>query len=192
MVSEWDGSWKEEDFANAYRNWLADYMEAEGYSILFDVLHDTEFEWDHVRFPRDSDREADGRYLRLRFSDESGMDIMEDWLAWPCSFLEFLIALACAIDDKIMYDPDTPEGPWTWFWEMMANCGLKTCTDEWMMEAGMSGWKKVSEITKTITGRRYEYNGNLGLFPLRRPEMDQRSVEIWYQANAYFIEKYFE
>ena len=40
--------------------------------------------------------------------------------------------------------------------------------------------------------RDFDYNGYPGMFPLRKPIMDQRSVETWYRANAYMIEEYFE
>ena len=192
MASEWADVWKLEDFSNAYMNWMMEEMHAEDYGMLFDVLHDAEFEWDHRKAPRDADRAADGRYLRLRFANESGMDIWEDWLEWPCSFLEFMVALAYSIDDKIMYDPVRPDGPSLWFWDMMRNCGLDRYDDDNMMRGGMLSHMMVSETVTMIMKRRYEYNGNKGPFPLRHPEMDQREVEVWYQANAYYTEKYFD
>ena len=194
MVSEWAEVWKTEDFANAYRNWMLESMHAERYSILFDILHDTEFTWSE-RVPRDADREADGRYLRLRFVNGSDSDIMEDWLevmdvTWPASFLEFLIALAYSIDDKIMYDPERPDQASLWFWEMLDNVGLARYDDVTMFHEGMLAWAIVTETVDRILQRRYEYDGGGGLFPLRSPKMDQRNVEIWYQANAYMIENY--
>lgn len=191
MISEWADSWRVEDFSNAYRNWLQETMNADGYSILFDILYDTKFTWSH-RIPRDGDRASDGRYLRLRFANEAGLDIWSDWLddSWPCSFLEFLIALSYSIDDKMMYDPEKPEQAAEWFWEMLSNMGIASYSDERLLQEGMLGWMTVSAIIDKVLGRRYEYNGNGGLFPLRRPAMDQRNVEIWYQANAYMIENY--
>lgn len=191
MVSEWEDTWELEDFSNAYRNWMTETMGARRYRILFDLLHDTRFEWDS-RIPRDEDRASCGRYLRLRFSDESGMRVLGTWLDMPCSFLEFLIGLAYSIEEKIMYDPTVKDQPAKWFWDMMSNIGLDKYTDEYMMREGVLAYGYVSEIADRVMKRRYEYNGYLGLFPLRKPEMDQRKVEIWYQANAYFIEKYFE
>lgn len=191
MVSEWADSWKLENFSNAYRNWMLREMHADRYSILFDILHDTEFTWSS-KLPRDSDREADGRYLRLRFANSSDLDIWEDWLSpsWPCSFLEFLIALSYSIDDKIMYDPGKPDQASEWFWEMMGNAGLSRFDDKTLMNESSLGWALVYETVERVMGRRYDYNGNGGLFPLKKPKMDQRRVEIWYQANAYMIENY--
>ena len=191
-VSEWADTWELEDFSNAYRNWLETSMNAQGYSILFDLLHDTKFEWSR-KIPRDSDRSEDGRYLRLRFANEAGLDIWDEWLddTWPCSFLEFLVALAYSIDDKMMYDPEKPDQAAEWFWEMMSNMDLAKYDDQRMLQGGMLAWFLVSETVDKVMGRRYDYNGNGGLFPLRKPAMDQRKVEIWYQANAYMIENYF-
>lgn len=191
MISEQDDVWRLEDFSNAYRNWLQDSMCADSYSILFDLLHDIEFEWS-PKIPRDSDRATDGRYLRLRFANESGMEIWQSWLgeSWPCSFLEFLVALSYSIDDKIMYDPEKPHQASRWFWEIMGNLGLDKYDDAKMLRDSMLAWYYVVEIAERVMRRRYDYNGNGGLFPLKRPAMDQKKVEIWYQANAYMIEGY--
>lgn len=186
------GDWKLEDFANAYRNWIYSRMLGKGYGILFDFLHDTPFEWDTRKLPRDGDRAADGQYLRLRFADESGWDFEDEWLDWPCSFLEFLVALAFTIEDSIMYDPSEPNREHEWFWLMMKNIGLDKFDDDRMLAGGTLAMSLVSETCNRVMKRRYDYNGAKGLFPLRNPAMDQRDVEIWYQANAYFIEEYFE
>ena len=185
------GEWVAVNFENAYTNWMLTRMHAGNYGMLFDILNDTPFEWDR-KIPRDSDREADGRYLRLRFSNESGIEIVDDILEKPCSFLEFAIALAYAIDDRIMYDAENPEQAADWFWMMLENIGLDKYTDEYLMANGLPAHMYVNEITDRVMKRRYEYNGYLGMFPLAKPEMDQRKVEIWYQANAYFIERFFE
>lgn len=191
MVSEWADSWAVEDFSNAYRSWMQDRMHAPNHGILFDILHDTEFTWSRD-IPRDADRAADGRHLRWMFAKETGEDFRDEWAEWPCSFLEFLIALAFSIDEKIMYDPSKPDQISTWFWLMMENVGLDKYDDETLMRDGMLGYMLVGETTSRVMKRRYDYNGSGGLFPLRKPKMDQRKVEIWYQLNAYFIEEYFE
>lgn len=191
MNPEWEDSWRVEDFANAYRNWMEDTMDARGYGILLDVLHDTEFFWDsHI--PRDADRADDGRYLRERFSEETGTEMPDEWMDWPCSFLEFLVALAYEIDDKIMYDADHPEQVREWFWTMLSNIGLDVYDNDRMLAMGSAAYKEISTVLEDVMARKYGYNGYPGIFPLSKPAMDQRNVEIWYQANAYFIERYFE
>lgn len=180
-----------ENFGNAYRNWMQKRMHADNYGILFDFLYDTEFRWDR-RIPRDSDRASDGRSLRAKFAEEEGTTMPEGCEDHPCSFLEFAVALAYAIDDDIMYDPDNPEQVATWFWLMLDNMGLSKFTDARMVIDGMYAYDRVTEIVDVVMERKYAYNGHPGMFPLRKPEMDQRRVEIWYQANAYFIENFFE
>lgn len=183
--------WAVEDFENAYRNWISSRMRAKEYSVLFDLLYDMEFEWD-PDIPRDGDRAADGRYLREQFADECGMRMNPMYLDWPCSFLEFLVAMAFSIEESMMYDPDSDQDESTWFWLMMENMGLDKYDDNAMLAGAQAAYLRVVETVNMVMRRRYDYNGYPGMFPLRKPVMDQRKVEIWYQANAYFIENYFE
>ena len=186
-----DEGWLAENFENAYRNWLLEKMHASRYGILFDFLYDTEFVWDPA-IPRDSDRAENGKYLRETFSEESLMPMPGWYMDEPCNFLEFAVALAMAIDDSMMYDAENPEQAADWFWMMMSNLDLDRYDDEAMLQGGQVAYLTVSEKVNMVMQRRYDYNGYPGMFPLRKPAMDQRKVEIWYQANAYFIENYFE
>ena len=185
-----DDGWSIENFGNAYRNWLMERMRAQDYGILFDYLYDTEFTW-KKDIPRDADRASDGRLLRLRFGEEANLDIPDGCLEHPCSFLEFLVGLAYEIDDLIMYDADNPDQAADWFWMMSSNIGLTPYRDVKMVIDGKYAYECVNEIISRVIERTYDYNGDKGLFPLRHPEMDQRKVEIWYQANAYMIENFF-
>ena len=183
--------WELENFGNAYRRWLVDRMDAKGYDILFDYLYDVEYRW-APDIPRDSDRESDGRDLRRRFSEETGVQLPFGWKDQPCSFLEFAAALAFAIDDEIMYDPCNPEQVSEWFWMMMENLGLDIYDNHMMLENSAASYEAVDSIVEMEMAREFDYNGYPGMFPLRKPIMDQRSVETWYRANAYMIEEYFE
>ena len=40
-----------------------------------------------------------------------------------------------------------------------------------------------------ILNRRYAWDGSGGLFPLMRPDGDQRTEELWSQMNSYVLEK---
>lgn len=179
------------NFWNAYRNWLGAKMDGGDHSILFDIMMDTKFVWSED-IPRDEDRAADGRYLRLRFAEEEDLEIPDEILGYPCSFLEFLVALAYSIEDEIMYDPEEPDRASEWFWTMMRNAGLSQYDDAMMLGGRTLTDQLASSCIDKIMKRRYEPNGDKGLFPLKHPAVDQRDVEIWYQANAYFIEEYFE
>ncbi|MFZ1684153.1 MAG: hypothetical protein WAU88_08510, partial [Candidatus Zixiibacteriota bacterium] len=46
----------------------------------------------------------------------------------------------------------------------------------------------IDEVLNRVIFRTYDARGNGGLFPLRRPQRDQREVELWYQASAYLLE----
>lgn len=184
------GGWATENFANAYRQWIVDRMNASRYTILFDYLYDVPFKWS-TNIPRDADREADGRWLRHVFSSESGLELPYGALDWPASFLEVTVALAMAIEDKIMYDPDTPENEVDWFWEMFENADLTRATNDWMLDAPGLAQSWVGERVNAIMERRYSKNGDGGFFPLEFCPDDQREEELWYQANEYFAERYF-
>ena len=175
-----------EDFYSAYRNWMVEGMRAYDYTILFDILHDIEFEW---VLPEDANRASEGIYLRAQFEYEDHMRLPDGWDSYPCSFLEFLIALAECMENDIMYDPDSGSEPSIWFWMMMRNCGLSKFTDGYLLRHGGVAGKEVERIVDKIMFRRFDRNGNGGLFPMESSRKDQRFVEFWYQMNDYVLEK---
>lgn len=184
--------WEEENFKNAYMSWIFNSMRADGYQILFDILYDTEFDWDHERVPMDANRESDGRYLRERFLEESEAEIPVPfgYLEWPASFLEVLVALAYRVDDQIMYDPNPDYGPWTWFWEWMENAGFDIHTDHELLAGNMLSYMVVGERVAKILERRYGTDGDGGFFPLEHPSSNQKTEEMWNQACSYMAERY--
>ena len=177
-------AWDVENFSNAYRVWLMDRMDASEYSILFDVLYSVEFTW---TLPMDANRADDGRYLRDRFEQESGLECREEWLEWDCSFLEMLVGLAFEIEEQVLYDGYLGDRTAVWFHGMLKNLGLGICTDEWMLDTPGSDWY-VREVAKRVIDRDYDASGFGGIFPLKHPSEDQREVELWYQAAAYILE----
>ena len=177
--------WEMENFANAYRNWLCVTMHGESYRILFDILYDTEYTW---ILPEDEHRAASGRYLRERFESETGLRCEEEWTEWPCSFLEMMVGLAYAME-SILYDPARADGAYIWFWEMMENVGLAELTDDVMLGGAQNRWRYVDSVCRQVCQRTYDSQGHGGLFPMRHPSEDQRNVELWFQMQAYTIEK---
>jgi hypothetical protein len=180
-MTEWADSLNIENFSNAYRNWLMDKMGGEDYRILFDILYDTRFYW---VLPRDSNRADKGRYLRVTFSNESGLEYEEEFSEWPCSMLEMLVGLAFSIE-TIMYDPDEGDRSQEWFWMMVGNLGLDIFDDRTILENGSAALSFIDDTCRTFMDRSYCFNGIGGLFPLPNTNEDQRKVELWYQANAY-------
>lgn len=178
-----------ETFSTWYMEWMVRTMHGDKHRILFDILHNMEFKWN---MEWDEHRASDGRNLRNRFASESESDFdMDDATDWPCSVLEMLVALAYSIEDTIMYDYEKGDRTHIWFWTMMRNIGLDFCTDEWMMQKGKDGVEYIDDVWRKVAERRYEANGCGGLFPLKEPAENQQDVELWFQANAYFIENAF-
>jgi hypothetical protein len=129
----------------------------------------------------DENRSEDGKQL---WEDWSGEELNEEA---QCSVLEMLIGLAKRIDYILA---DSREGDRTakWFWEMVGNLGLEEFTDRDLVDERRN--YNNDRILDILIERLYSASGRGGLFPLRRPDEDQRRVEIWYQMQAYLEENY--
>lgn len=127
----------------------------------------------------------DGLDLRYEFlSQHPPLRADRDWLELDCSMLEMLIALAIRAD----FETDTGAiagGVEGWFWKFMDNVRLSQYIDA-LINAKSLG--VIDRTLETINNRTYKPNGRGGLFPLRKPQKDQREVELWYQLSAYLLE----
>lgn len=131
--------------------------------------------------PNDDNRAADGVALREEFLEGVGRHIRdEDWLELECSILEMLIALAKRFD----FQEDG--GVENRFHEMLQNLELDHLTDQAFHERHLG---VVRNKIRILNERTYGKNGKGGLFPLQNPDEDQREVEIWYQFQAYCMER---
>lgn len=148
---------------------------AKTYWSLLRQLFKTEFVW---IVPNDDNRVEDGRDLRHEFLAENGVtEVDPSWMDLGCSFFEMLIGLS----RRLAFEAEgEPRG---WFWHMLENSELADHTDK-NYDEGV-----VTDIVAGIIWRTYHYNGAGGLFPLDHPERDQRDVELWYQFNAYLLER---
>jgi hypothetical protein len=146
------------------------------YWRLLRQLYTKEFVW---FVPNDDNRATEGRDLREEFLETSGLDIVdENWMTLGCSFLEMLISLSRRLEFE------TRTGAREWFWCLLRNLGLGDVTDA--VENPQP--ETIDEILNAVIWRTYQFNGQGGLFPLLKPDRDQRQVELWYQLNAYLIE----
>jgi hypothetical protein len=147
---------------------------------LFNQLYLKEFIW---FIPNDDNRLEDGRVLREEFLDTH--DISEADLFWPgqkCSVLEMLVALTRRFAFLAGGDPRNH------FWLFLRNLSFPPCSDrDYSRNPAVE--REIDEILDRFIWRTYDYNGSGGLFPLMHPPRDQRNTEIWYQMNAYVIEK---
>lgn len=78
-----------------------------------------------------------------------------------------------------MDDPRFGDRTSHWFWGMVINLGLGSMTDE------LYNRRTVDESIDILLERRYEPNGEGGLFKVRNCKYDLRDVEIWYQLCWY-------
>lgn len=177
------------EFELDYFYWLCSLVAEDdvhsNYGYLLNQLFDIEF---YSILGNDDDRGADGKMLRSEFVEIEGYDEedVEDYIPGPCRMLEMLIALArrMAFDtaEKKHHDKSV-----RWFWELISNLGLDGLTDDKFFE--LHGIELVDKKMKKLLDRKYSKKGKGGLFPLKRTEIDQRGVEIWYQMSAYLAEK---
>lgn len=168
-----------------YFHWLCHIVRADvpanSYWELCRVLYEEPFV---PRVANDDNRATDCEVLRDEF--ESLVAYPEyPFRAKPCRFLEMMIALAWRIQDS-MCDPEDDRRV-EWFWTMVDNLRLADLKDSrWKY---MDGRDEVRKAVARVNDRTYSRNGDGGLFPLEYPMRDQRKVELWYQANAYLLEK---
>lgn len=142
---------------------------------LATCLFKKEFIW---FVPNDDNRVEDGRYLRYEFIEDLGLeDIDPDWMELGCSMLELMIGLSRRLSFQDEGEPSE------WFWHLIKNLGLR------YSDRGRFPNEVVEEVLDSVIWRAYEPNGDGGFFPLRRPDRDQRDVELWYQLNAYLLER---
>jgi len=171
---------------DAYFEWLYSQVGsvtnrnlAKTYWTLLRLLHQKEFTWSNVVM--DENRAHDGRDLRLEFLRSTGTELGKDdthWMDYGCSMLELLIALS----RKLAFEGEGEAS--AWFWELVGNLGLDECTD-----ANPPDAKIVNLILDKVVERDYSPNGAGGLFPLENANEDQTHIELWYQANAYLLER---
>lgn len=132
--------------------------------------------------PNDDNRVSDGIYLRDEFVSSIPEVVgVAEWFDLDCSFLEMMIGLSRRLSFEAEGEPRD------WFWHLLKNLGITPrCADaHYNTEIA----KHVEEALDRVIWRTYRYNGQGGLFPLAHPDRDQRKVELWYQLNAYLLER---
>lgn len=170
----------------AYYCWLVgllgnDYL-LNNYQKLLWKLYLTEFYWE---LDYDSNRAADGLYLRKLFEREHGLAMDGRILGNEnCSVLEMMIALARDAENEIMHDPDLGDRTGEWFWVMIQNLGLDSFDDY-----GFFG-EEVDRILYIFMHHLYAPDGYGGAFPCFGIERDMRKTDLWWQMNAYLEEHY--
>lgn len=128
--------------------------------------------------PNDDNRGSDGIALRREFlrSDRT-LQATREWMLEESSVLEMLIGLA----RHLAFEMDGEVGEW--FWQLIDNLGL-TRLDDRRFHSGV-----IEQTVERLVERKYSSDGTGGLFPLQEPHNDQRQVELWFQMEAYLLER---
>jgi len=146
----------------------------------------------HINFydlvPNDGNRAKDGKKLRERYFDETGIRDCE-CLEGECSVFEMLVALSERMD-YILWESRLGRRTDKWFWEMIQNMGLELFDGSDGREERERKHYKDQEKVDRMLSRHYFWTGRGGLFPLKMGNVDQRNVEIWYQMMSYIEENY--
>lgn len=164
-----------------YLTWLMKLVEKdknEEYRFLLEVLWKKEF-YSLVNY--DDNRAQEGMSLR----SEAGFDHENDDFG-PCRCLEMLIFLAKRCEFQL-YNTENEASLRDIFWEFIRNLGLEKYSK--MGWNGANVYFEIDEILNIWLERRYDQDGFGGIFPLKAAEKDQNQVEIWYQMQAYLLEK---
>lgn len=180
------GTEKQQDsIRGGYFLWLCAKVERRENADKRSCLH---FLFEKEFYPvirNDENRVADGLYLRQLFSDEAGVDAVDILQTYPCSMLEVMISLSNRMEYEV------GDRVQTWFWRLVENLGLIIAP---MSDPDDRTARLVShendKIVNTFLKRMYKASGKGGLFPLRHATVDQRTVELWSQMQAYLQERF--
>lgn len=168
-----------------YFEWLLNKAGVDDYRCLCSILHEVIF---YPIIEMDENRWEDGVKYRYDFANtmEEAEQINNE--LGGCTMFELILSLA----EKMSFDMQGSvfeAGTGKWFEELIGNLGLDMYTDSEIM-TNEDAYYEVTDILERVIFRRYKWNGEGGLFPLRDPDQDQRDVEIEIQRNLYLMENY--
>lgn len=187
---------KTDNLSQLYLEWLlrlinADNYQGKSYIKLCSLLNKIPF---NPIMKLDVNRNSDVQSL-LR---ETYIQSQSDWYrlnndeimelpTWPVSFLELIISLAMRIDLDFMREINGIDNTRIYFWVLVRNLGfLSFDDDDWNEDSIISVVNRLNIVQE----RKYDFNGNGGLFPLENAEIDQRNVQIWNQLCQFVSQKF--
>ena len=158
-----------------YYEWLVSQINIPNdktYWDLFEQMHNLEFVW---TVPNDDNRVRDGYDLRFEFlNNKSGrLDLV------GVTILEVLVILSRRVAFTAGGEPHN------WAWRLLKNIRLTRMYDPFTHQKS----NRVTDILEALVWRTYRPDGLGGFFPLKEPNEDQTKVEIWYQMNAFVLER---
>ena len=138
----------------------------------------------------DENRSYECKALRNDFADgydPDCIDILDEIYGEYGTMMELLVVLSEKMQYNLMdseYEADSSQ----WFKEMLQNSGLYECCNRSYEQEGYEEY--VIDILDRINYRKYGFDGEGGLFPLRWARQDQRYSELIVQMNNYIEENY--
>lgn len=151
------------------------------YTRLAEALHRLTFK---AVIDDDENRAMDGLQLRVDFMEAHGT-LGSSTNRGRCTMLEMIVALAKRIN-YLMGSENNPHHTGYWFFKIVENLGLMKLDDD--RYDILNGDFYVQDAADRLIFRLYDEDGKGGMFPLNNPSNDQRTVEIWYQMQAWLIE----
>ena len=169
-----------------YFEWLCKFVAGESYRHLLLYLDSVPFEAKH---DMDNNRIADGIKLRYKFAEDTGKTVEyvenEFDMSSTCSILELIISLAIRIEED-MSDPDYGDRTVIWFWEMIKSLGLyNMMVGEDYEDFLVLNTPTIQTIIEKFINLEYEPSGKGSLFTINNPDVDVRTLDIWYQMGLY-------
>jgi len=181
-----------------YLRWLEEFVVASNYKgksyiKLCNLLMKLPFIWS-PEIPLDENRKYDVQSLLRDLYIQSQSDwyrLEEDEILdfpnVPVSFLELIISLAMRIDMDFMREVNDVDNSRVYFWVIIKNLGFLKYDDESWTEDSII---EIVNRVNIVQDRKYDFNGNGGLFPLKEAKNDQRNVQIWNQLCNFVNEKF--
>jgi hypothetical protein len=161
-------------------------VEAHKFTKLLRELDSHDYIWLETR---DDNREYYGLQLRDIFTQCGGTH-HPSIANKRCSFLEFLIGMANRVEETLMDNPRYGNRRPDWFWMMVSNLELTRFDDS--KEFNLDVLNYIHGTIDRVLFRRFDANGDGGLFPLKSPKSDQRNTDFWTQLMLYLEENYHE
>jgi hypothetical protein len=149
------------------------------YWKVLKILFKKEFVW---LVANDENRIQDAYSIRVEFLLEQHLDVDPNWMELGCSVLELMVGLSRRLEFEA-----SKGGAHYWFWILMENIGFSTYNDRRRFTRRQLD--RIDDTLDSLIYRTYEPTGLGGFFPLRQARRDQTKVELWYQLNAYILER---
>ena len=181
----------------SYFQWLCDIVRCDqndkSYYNLLGMMYETPFE---VKIDNDINRAVDGNEFKSAYIlDIYGTEAPKDADLYfrpeqNCSILEMIMGISKRMAFELAEDQSEDFDFYKYFWEIIENLGLKRYDDDQFGDNFVRCKIEIREILNKLNERKYKKSGEGGMFPLYRPQKNQKKVEIWYQMQAYINEKY--